>query len=276
MEKNLLKVAVKRITGAGIPQTPEVEQFGMDGEEAIANLLWEHFPCVIRNHTVPHKELYLEKDFAVIESGVIFVIEVKNWKGEIGAEGDKFYQKKDNGVKKTLKSPVGTTRQFIGRMQSFYKLDQPVVGVVVFAEPDCRLSLPEEIDGIALIRAEELVTFLKSRAKLLKWKGEGIDPKTLLRCTRFYSRDREFCKGILADMYLNCYTEDGVEARLDTTRLRYLTAEHQPLRLRDKLYVTFDNGASGVFYNRDTVFTVGCLDGTFCKLALNRIRHIVF
>ena len=91
-----------------------------------------------------------------------------------------------------------------------------------------------------------------------------------------YSRDREFCKGILADMYLNCYTEDGVEARLDTTRLRYLTAEHQPLRLRDKLYVTFDNGASGVFYNRDTVFTVGCLDGTFCKLALNRIRHIVF
>ena len=102
MEKNPLKVAVKRMTGEGIPQAPEIEQFGMDGEEAIAGLLWEHFDCVIRNVAVPHKELYLEKDFAVIEGGVIFVIEVKNWKGEIFAEGDKFYQKKDNGVKKVF------------------------------------------------------------------------------------------------------------------------------------------------------------------------------
>ena len=276
MGNNPLKVAVKRMTGVGIPSTPEVERFGMDGEEVIAKLLWEHFDCVIRNLTVPHKELYLEKDFAVIADGVIFVLEVKNWKGEIGAEGDKFYQDKDNGTRKTIKSPVGTTRQFISRLQSFYKLLQPVVGVVVFAEPDCRLSLPEEMDGIALIRAEELVAFIKSRAKLLKWRGESIDPKTLLRCTRFYSRDREFCKGILADIYLDCYTEDGSKARLDTTRLRYLTAEHQPLRLRDKLYVTYDNGATGVFYSHDTVFTVGCLDGSFRKLALNRIRHIVF
>jgi hypothetical protein len=276
MGNNPLKVAAKRMTGAGIPPIEEVERFGMDGEEVIANLLWEHFDCVIRNLTVPHKELYLEKDFAVIADGVIFVLEVKNWKGEIGAEGDKFYQNKDNGTRKTIKSPVGTTRQFIGRMQDFYKLDQPVVGVVVFAEPDCRLNLPEEIDGIALIRAEELVKFIKSRAKLLKFKGNSVDPKTLLRCTRFYSRDREFCKGILADVYLDCYTEDGSKARLDTTRLRYLTAEHQPLRLRDKLYVTYDNGATGVFYSRDTVFTIGCLDGSFRKLALNRIRHIVF
>ena len=273
---NPFKTLVNRSLGAAIPPTEEIEQFGADGEEVIYRMLCDHFDCVIRNVVVPHKNLYLEKDFLVLVKGVPFVLEIKNWKGEIGAEGDKFYQNKDNGTRKTIKSPVGTTRQFIGRMQDFYKLDQPVVGVVVFAEPDCRLNLPEEIDGIALIRAEALVKFIKSRAKLLKWKGNSVDPKTLLRCTRFYSRDREFCKGILADIYLDCYTEDGSKARLDTTRLRYLTAEHQPLRLRDKLYVTYDNGATGVFYSRDTVFTVGCLDGSFRKLALNRIRHIVF
>ena len=85
-----------------------------------------------------------------------------------------------------------------------------------------------------------------------------------------------FRSGILADNYLVCTNEKGDTVRIDTLRLQYLTVEHQPLRLRDKLYVTYTGGTTGVFYNRDAILTVACIDGSYRKIALNRIRHIVF
>lgn len=276
---NILETIVTRTTASKIPPVAEIEQFGADGEESIYRLLCGHFDCVIRNVVVPHKELYLEKDFLVLVKGVPFVLEVKNWKGEIGYEGDKFYQNKENGVRKTLKSPVGTTNQFIRSMKSFYGIARPVYGVVAFAEPDCKLSLPEEMDGVALLPAQKLAAYLRAKARLDKKteiKHTPIDPCRLLRCTRFYSADSEFTKGMLADGKLECIREDGATVRLDTTRLSYISVEPQPLRLRDKLYVTFDNGSTGVFYNRNAILTVACLDGSFRKLALNRVRHIVF
>ncbi|MBQ2735158.1 MAG: NERD domain-containing protein [Clostridia bacterium] len=274
---NLFQTSRNRAAGEKIPLLEEIERFGSDGEESLYRTLKEHFDCVIRNVVVPHKSLYLEKDFLVIERGVPFVLEAKNWKGEIGEDGGMFYQSKDNGVRKTLKSPVGTTNQFLHVMKKYYKIDRPVWGVVVFTEPDCRLNLPKEQDGIRLLTAKELVSYIRTHAKETACKEDPpIDTDLLLRCTRFYSRDSEFCKGILADTYLDCTAEDGARVKLDTTRLRYLSVEPQSLRLRDKLYVTYLNGESGVFYNRDLTLTVGCLDGSYRKIALNRIRHIVF
>lgn len=276
---NILDTLVTRTTASKIPPLAEIEQFGADGEERVYRLLCESFDCVIRNAVVPHKDLYLEKDFLVIVKGVPFVLEIKSWKGEIGCAGDEFYQNKENGVRKTLKSPVGTTNQFIRRMKEFYGIERPVYGVVVFAEPDCKLSLPEEMDGVALIPLQKLAAYLRAKSRLDAKSSEkrpAIDPRRLLRCTRFYSINSEFTKGMLVDGKLECRQEDGATVRLDTTRISYISVESQPLRLRDKLYVTFDNGSTGVFYNRDAILTVACLDGSFCKLALNRIRHIVF
>ena len=273
---SFFQAGVHRAKAEKLPALEEIERFGSEGEEQLYRFLREQFDCVIRNVTVPHKELYLEKDFLVIERGVPFVLEAKNWKGEIGMDGTSFYQRKDNGVYKTLKSPVGTTNRFLHVMKSYYGIKRPVWGVVVFTEPDCRLSLPEEQDGVALLPAKELISFIRKRAAEEADAYPPIDPGRILRCTRFYSRESEFCKGILADSYLDCYTEDGTPVRLDTTKLRYLSVEEQPLRMRDKLYVTYQNGNSGVFYNRDLVLTVGCLDGSYRKIALHRILHIVF
>ncbi len=273
---NIFKTLYNRKNGEALPPIEEIERFGSDGEEQVCRLLRQHFDCVIRNVTVPHKSLYLEKDFLVLCRGVPFVIEVKNWKGEIGCEGDSFYQNKDNGTRKVLKSPVGTTNQFLRRMKEFYGISRPVIGVVVFAETDCHLTLPEELDGVALLPQKKLVSYIRKRAAA---EDRGLPPlntDTILRCTRFYSADSEFCKGILADTYLDCTAEDGRRVRLDTTRLRYIAVESQPLALRDKLYVTYSNSASGVFYNRDAVLTVGCLDGSYRKIALNKLRYIVF
>ena len=270
-----IKTAWNRTTAQKLPILEEIESFGSDGEEEVYRTLCESFDCVIRNAVVPHKDLYLEKDFLVIHKGEAFVIEVKNWKGEIGCEGDCFYQNKDNGTRKTLKSPVGTTRQFIDRMRAFYGIEQRLHGLVVFCEPNCRLNLPEQMEGIALLKAQSMVPYIKKTAKTEKTLPQ-IDPARILRCTRFYSKESEFCKGILADCFFDCENAQGDILRVDTTCLRYVSVESQPLLMRDKLTVTYTNGASDVFYNRDTVFTVACLDGSYRKISLNRIRHIVF
>ena len=259
-----------------LPLLEEIESFGADGEEAIYRLLCKHFECVIRNVVVPHKKLYLEKDFLVIHKNVPFVIEVKNWKGEIGCKNGEFYQNKENGVHKTLKSPVGTTKHFMEKMRAFYKMDTPVCGVVIFAEPDCRVTLPEEMDGIALLTPQKAITYIKNRANALKQKELFAEPSQILHCTRFYSRNSEFCKGMMADCFFDCETKDGAIVRVDTTSLAYISVRSQPLQAKDKLFVTFLNGESNVFYNRDIVFDVVCLDGTCQKIALHRVRHIVF
>lgn len=271
-----LKTVFNRMKAERLPLPEEIESFGADGEEAIYRLLCKHFECVIRNVVVPHKKLYLEKDFLVIHKNIPFVIEVKNWKGEIGCKDGEFYQNKDNGVHKTLKSPVGTTKQFMDKMRAFYKTDDPIIGVVIFAEPDCRVTLPEEMDGVALLTPQKAITYIKNRAKALKQKELFCDPAQILHCTRFYSLDSEFCKGMIADCFFDCETRSGAVVRIDTTSLAYISVRSQPLRARDKLFITFMNGKSDVFYNRDTVFDVVCLDGTCKKIALNRVRHIVF
>ena len=86
----------------------------------------------------------------------------------------------------------------------------------------------------------------------------------------------KFSKGVLVNCELECYNEKGEKVFLDTTKLEFLSVEHQPLHLRDKRYVTYCNGVSGIVYNRDTMLTVKLLDGSFSHFALNRIDHIVF
>ncbi len=272
----VIKTMWKRTTAARLPEMPEIETFGADGEEMVYRLLCESFSCVVRNVIVPHKKKYLEKDLMVLHKGSLFVIEVKNWKGEIGCEGGDFYQLKDNGTKKTLKSPVGTTNQFTERMRDFYGIETPVFGMVVFCEPDCRVTLPESMDGVALLPIQKMIPFIKNAARAAE-KGKDLpDPARILRCTRFYDRDREFCKGILADCFIDLSNDAGEIVRINTVSLSYLSVEAQPLLLRDKIHLTYINGATDYFYNTDTVLTVANLDGTYQKIALNRVRHIVF
>lgn len=273
---SVFRRAAVRAFGAGIPTQAEIERFGADGEEVICRVLTENFDTVYRNAVVPHKDKYLEKDFLVVQNGVPFVLEIKNWKGKIGSEGDSFYQDKDNGVHKVLKSPVGTTGQFIRVMKEFYGIKRRVWGIVVFAEPDCVLDLPDEMEGIALIRAKDLVSRIKTLAKADEKGQEPFDFSRVLRCTRFYTATEEFCKGIVIEDGIACVDGEGRDVSLDADEVRFLSVVRQPFRMRDKLYVTFIDGSSAVFYNRDTVLSVACLDGSFRKVAVNKVRYIVF
>ena len=258
-----------------LPGMEEMEAFGAAGEEAAYRVLREAFSTVIRNPVVPHKEKFLEKDFLVVESGVPFVIEVKNWKGSVSMEGDRFRQTKPDGTVKELKNPVGTTAQFVREMGQYYGLECDLYGVVVFLDPDCVLNLPESLEGIALLPMKKLVSYIRATAKRAG-NTTFPDASSILRCTRLYSDEREFCKGILVDRYLSCKDRKGKKVSLDTTKLKYVTVQRRPLFLGYRLLVTFSNNATVIFFVKNQRIVVGCLDGTFCRFSLGKLRHMVF
>lgn len=277
MKNGARRVGVRAFS-AGLPEVEEIERFGADGEDVIYRMLRDEFETVIRGVVIPHKGKYLEKDFLVMHKGVPVVIEVKNWKGTVGRDkstGD-FYQDKPNGTHKVLKSPVGTTQQYIRCMKQFYGMERTVVGMVIFAEPDCVLDLPESVEDILLVPAVKAVQAIRAQIRLYAKEPERLSPDRILHCTRIYSTGREFCKGLLADRELHCYTANGSEVMLNTDYLRYIRVEHQNLLLRDKLLVTYTNGAKDVFYNRDAVLSLCCLDGSCRRVALNKTDHILF
>ncbi len=276
MAESFFRRVFRRLTAHTIPAQDEGKSFGARGEEAIYRLLRENFDCVIRNITVPWGDGYLEKDFMVIQKGVPVVLEIKAWKGRISASGDHFCQDKPNGVHKDLKSPVINTKHFISVLKEFYGLDRYITGIVVFAEPDCVLDLPPEMDGIVLVPATKLISTIRTAVKSADRSAEPMDPASVLHCARLYNGKTEFCKGIIVDKEIPCYTDDGLEASLNPLYIQFINIDHQGLRMRDKLTVTFTNGSSGVFYNHCSSVTLHCLDGEMCRVALSKLKTIVF
>ena len=258
-----------------LPGMGEMEAFGAAGEEAVYRVLREAFSVVVRNPVIPHKEKFLEKDFLVVEGGVPFVIEVKNWKGSVSMEGETFRQTKPDGTTKELKNPVGTTLQFLRAMVQYYGLEGEARGIVVFLDPNCKLDLPETMEGVALLPMKKLVSYIRNTAKHAE-SGKLPDLASILRCTRLYSDEREFSKGILVDRYLSCKDQNGRKVSLDTTKLRYVTVQRRPFFLGYRLLVTFSNNATGIFKAKNQKIVVGCLDGSFCRFSLSKLRHMVF
>ena len=267
-----------RITAKALPLQDECEGFGADGEDVIYRLLRHEFDHVIRSVVIPHKGKYLEKDLLVIHHGVPVVIEIKHWKGKIGCDpsGEGFYQEKANGTRKSQKSPVGTTKQFIREMKDFYGIGRYVVGMTVFSEPDCQLDLPEEIDGIRLVHGEQAVRAIHAAVREHQKDREVLDPSRFLHCVRLYSNKSEFCKGVLANEELKLYAIDGAPILVDPDYLQYVRIDPQPMRLRDRLTVVYTNGATDEFYNRNETLSLFCLDGTCKRVAISKLRHILF
>ncbi len=269
----------RRAFAKKLPTTGKMEAYGAAGEETIYRKLRESFDCVIRNVIIPQGDGYLEKDFLVIQNGIPLVVEVKCWKGMISASltGDRFFQEKPDGTRKEMSSPVRTTSRFLAAMKGFYRLKELPLGMVVFADPDCDLDLPPESEGIALVTGAQMISTIRGMIKNAPSGDEPFDPARALHCTRLYSGDgRSFCKGMVTDAEIPCFTESGEPASINPLYLRYISIDHQPLRGRDKLTVTFVNDASAIFYNHTSSLTLHCLDGSILRVALSRLSTIVF
>lgn len=259
-----------------LPAMDEMEEFGVGGEEVAFRFLKENFSSVVRNPIIPYQNKFLEKDFLVIERGIPFVIEVKNWKGTISSAGDSFLQTKADGTKKELKSPVGTTLQFLRELKKYYRFEGDAIGVVAFVSPDCKLEIPDSMEGVALLPLKKVASFIRSAARASSFGETPFEEARTLRCTRLYSDEREFCKGLLVNEFLVCRDERGKKLSLDTTKLKFVTVQKRPLGLGYRLLVTFSNDAGGVFVCKDQKLVLGCLDGSFCEFALGKIRYLVF
>ncbi|MBQ7172887.1 MAG: NERD domain-containing protein [Clostridia bacterium] len=270
-----MRTSMDRGKGA-LPTMGEMEAFGADGEEAAFRLLREQFSSVIRNPILPYKEKLLEKDFLVVERGIPFVVEIKAWKGKISFSENTFRQEKEDGSKKELKSPVGTTLQFLRELKKYYNYEGDAVGIVAFASPDCTLELPDSLDGVALLPLPKVAAFIRATAKQVSPGPEPFDETRVLRCTRLYSDEREFCKGLLVNEFLVCQKKNGEKLSLDTTKLKFVTVQKRPLLLGYRLFVTFSNDSTGVFDCKDQQLVIGCLDGSFCRFSLGKTRYLVF
>ncbi|MBE6529963.1 MAG: NERD domain-containing protein [Ruminococcaceae bacterium] len=277
MPQAFLPRLFRRLFAKKLPSTGEMEAYGAAGEETIYRKLRESFDCVIRNVIIPHGEGYLEKDFLVVQNGIPLVVEVKNWKGMISASltGDRFFQEKADGTRKDLNSPVRTTARFLTAMKGFYGLSERPLGMVVFADPECDIDLPPESEGIALVTGSQMISAVRSMIKNAPSPAEPFDSARALHCTRLYAGDnRSFCKGMVTDAEIPCFTLSGEAAALNPLYLRYISVDHG--LSRDKLTVTFVNDASAIFYNYTSSLTLHCLDGSILRVALSRLDTVVF
>lgn len=268
----------RRLFAKKLPPTHAMEAYGAQMEEVIYRKLRESFDCVLRNVIIPQGEGYLEKDFLVLSEGVAVVLEVKGWKGMISASatGDRFFHEKKDGTRKELKSPVRSTNRFLSAMKGFYRLAEAPKGMVVFADPDCDLDLPPEMEGVALVTGAQMLSAIRAIVKESPKPQEPLDPARVLCCARLYAGNRSFCKGTVIDEGIPCYTPSGEQVLLHPLYLRYISVDHQPLRLRDKLTVTFVNGSSAIFYNHTACLTLLCLDGSILRAAISKLDTIVF
>ena len=276
MSESLFRRVYRRMTALPLPEQDDIHAYGSRGEEAVYRLLRENFDCVIRNIVIPWGEGYLEKDFLVVHKGVPVVLEVKTWKGRISATESYFCQDKPDGTHKDLKNPVVNMKHFLASMKDFYELDREALGIVVFSEPDCVLDLLNTMDGIGLVPASKLITSIRAAVKNADWDAKEFDPACVLHCARLYSNGREFCGGVIVDKEIPCYTENGLEATLNPLYVKYITLDHQRGRLRDKMTVTFTNGSSCMFYNHCASLTLHCLDGDIRRIALSKLKTVVF
>lgn len=275
----LLPRFFRRLFARPLAEANEMEAFGARGEEVVYRKLRETFECVIRNPVIPNREGYMEKDFLVIHAGVPVVIEVKNWKGRISASatGNRFIQDKADGTHKDLKSPIGTTRRFLAGMMDFYGLDTEPMGMVVFADPECTLDLPPQMSDVSLVEGDKMIAEVKRLIKISPAPTVPLDPVRVLHCVRLYTKNgRSFSKGVAVDNKLLCFTTKGEKVSLNPVYVRYISLDHQPLLLRDRMTVTFTNGSSATFYNHSTALTILCLDGTAIRVPLSKISTIVF
>ena len=162
-------------------------------------------------------------------------------------------------------------------MKGFYGLDVAPLGMVAFTDPDSELDLPAEMDGISLVSGKKMVSAIRALVKNAPTASRPLEPQRVLRCARLYSRGgRSFCKGVVTDTAVPCYTTHGEKVALNPLFLRYVSVDHQPLRLRDRLTVTFANDSAATFYNHSATLTLLCLDGSVLRVPISRLSTIVF
>ncbi len=138
----------------------EIEWFGEKGERITGNILEEYLPddyTVIQNKIIEYGDGKSETDNIVVGKSGVFIIEVKNMKGDIFGDVEEKYWIKDKTDQydiehqKEFYSPVKQVGTHVYRLANYLrenKISVYVNGAVYFANSQANLYLEGEFDSI--------------------------------------------------------------------------------------------------------------------------------
>lgn len=138
-----IKIALTRMCAPSIPHCSEAEQYGEQGELALAKEIQARLPAcrIKKNVLVQASEGHAEIDLLILYKNKLFAIEVKRWQGRITEQDDRFIQyKRDRWTEeihtKVHKSPF----KQIGRAIYLLRKENPenawINSVVFFKEAE--------------------------------------------------------------------------------------------------------------------------------------------
>lgn len=123
-------------------------------------------------------------DHIVLGPNGIFIIETKNFEGEIRCEGDIWYQYKDTwkitgeqeikSPSKQVKANALRLKQFIESQNIFKKSKRIwVEGIVVFANPNANLKLDNPT--VPVLKTEKLCDYIKNKKMEIKFSDKELE-----------------------------------------------------------------------------------------------------
>lgn len=124
-------------------------------------------------------EAYGNIDHAVLGPNGIFVIESKDFKGNIRCDGDKWYQYKESWkwpIEHEIKSPSKQVKRNAVKLKQFiqktFKKPIWVEGIVVFTNPNVKLELNNST--VPILKVEELCNFIKNKKSKVRFSSKGL------------------------------------------------------------------------------------------------------
>ncbi len=151
---------------------------GWEGEKQVINLL----SSKLSDDYILLNDLYLrggggDIDHVVLGPNGIFVLETKNWRGNISCNGD-FWQR--SGKQKFKGSPsqqvkrnVATIKNIIDSSQAFKSLESYVEGIVVFTNNHANLHIANPT--VAIVKLSQLPNQIISRRRSSNYSREQLE-----------------------------------------------------------------------------------------------------
>jgi len=154
---------------------------GLEGENMVATTLKQLSDEYYLINDIKFPDSYGNIDHIVLGPNGIFVIETKNYTGEIICNGDKWIRRYTNGwsyENYDIGSPSKQVKRNAWKIKELIEmakiLDKPiwVEGIVVFTNPDVDLNI--EAPTVPILKLDELYYYIKNKGMEIKFSREEI------------------------------------------------------------------------------------------------------
>ncbi len=167
--RKLLTGIDRAFDGKKIESISEMKAFGNCAERSIVSFLRRKLPdAIIKENVILEKENHFsEIDCLIQYENKLFILEIKNWKGEIIERDGRFFSYKrdkytDEIHEKELKSPFPQVKRQISLLKEITN-SKPYINPVVLFENSDKVDAENEIEWF--INREDLLKYLKNNGR---------------------------------------------------------------------------------------------------------------